>query len=69
MIDDCRMTAASASMGKWTLESCAKRTCPARITTKAEQLLEQIAGHNHPVDAEDCHSNPNEEESREKLWL
>ena len=30
---------------------CAKRTCPARITTKDEELLQQTAGHNHPVDA------------------
>ena len=33
---------------------CVKRTCPARITTQDEELLQQTAGHNHPVDAVDC---------------
>ena len=39
---------------KKTLWRCAKRTCPARITTQDEELLQQTAGHNHPVDAVDC---------------
>lgn len=29
---------------------CSKRSCPARITTDGEQLLQQTNGHNHPVD-------------------
>ena len=33
---------------------CVKRTCPARITTKDEEFLQQTAGCNHPVDAVDC---------------
>ena len=34
---------------------CAKRTCLTRITaTQDEELLQQTAGHNHPVDAVDC---------------
>ena len=52
------MTAGSPSIGKWILGvtywKCAKRTCPTRMITKDEELLQQTAGHNHPVDAVDC---------------
>ena len=29
---------------------CAKRICPARITTEGNEVLQQTNGHNHPVD-------------------
>ena len=29
---------------------CAKRVCPARITTDGNQVLQQTNGHSHPVD-------------------
>ena len=32
---------------------CSKRTCPARITTQGEELLQQTNGHNHAVDETD----------------
>ena len=32
---------------------CSKRTCPARVTTQGEELLQQTNGHNHAVDETD----------------
>ena len=29
---------------------CAKRICPARITTEGNEVLQQTNGHNHPMD-------------------
>ena len=29
---------------------CGKRTCPARLTTEGNELLQQTNGHNHTVD-------------------
>ena len=29
---------------------CAKRICPARITTEGNEVLQQTNGHSHPVD-------------------
>ena len=34
--------------------SVARRTCPSRITTQHEELLQQTAGYNHSMDAADC---------------
>jgi len=32
---------------------CSKHTCPARVTTQGEELLQQTNGHNHAVDETD----------------
>ena len=29
---------------------CGKRSCPARITTEGDEVLQQTNGHNHPED-------------------
>ena len=29
---------------------CCKRTCPARVTSERDEVLQQTNGHNHPVD-------------------
>jgi len=34
---------------------CSKCTCPARVTTQEEELLQQTNGHNHAMDETDSH--------------
>ena len=45
---------------------CAKRICPARITTEGNEVLQQTNGHNHPVEGVEAEVERVKHELRER---